>query len=1045
MTQRKVFSAGTFVTELEGEAPVANVVSTTQPACVVGVSDEGPPFVPVTVSSLSEFCSKFGDIDGKKFGPLAVSEWLRNASSATFIRVLGIGNGKKRNSDGTVTSAGFISGDRLPSSTGEISGNPYTRKIRIRNSATVSTAWDYQGNVRFLGCYHSESADTTWITDGEMQRPSYLSKTMPILRGILMAPSGVLLHLSGIQQISEGGYGTMNSASIAPGYTDTLLIAGSPSVGNVRFFDDRLNPGTTRKQEFVLILNGHRYPEQRVDDVSKINYITASFDLSSPNYFAKVFNTDPYKIQEAGHYLYAHWDIPPSHYSITGSGLLATAYGIDALAWKNAGKNYYEVDAFLMAPVRPSSTDLYTTTNQGSSTTPNYRIWSDRYRYAKTPWFISQKFSGRERNLFRLHALSAGSKVSTKYKFSVENINPPALQSEYSEFDLVIRDWDDNDHNPGVIESWRKLQLDPLSDRYIAKIIGDLNVYYDFDNGALVQEGTYPNRSNIIRVQVDDDVANGLTDPSAIPMGFRGHPHLVLSGTSVFAGIMGSSTQNTLYASSQYNALIHIQPPPIPMRRTINRGYPAKPTADQTLYWGVQFEHAQDWSRPNDSYDKNESIKSFAKYYPDFTTTTMPTVVGDNWDAPETVANGIQSCDRFHHNKFSLEKIQVNIGPDGLADPKQWESARYVRNGDVLISSTTRGLTLDDFTLENRKYLKYTLFMQGGFDGVNIFNKDMSELTDKAINEEMLWDSRGRRLGQTVTAYYKALDIIQEKSLIDFQVLAVPGIRHPIITDKGVLVVEDRRDSLYVMDVEKVKSDGSIIYDDSLHSVTATVDKFVNRYIDTTYAAAYYPDVLIQNPTNSSTCVVPPSVVILGALALNDKLGFPWFAPAGFTRGALETTLEPRSYLSQVDIDNLSKANINPLIRLTPSYNLGTVNFAGVTVWGQKTLMQTTSALNRVNVRRLLIDIKRKVNDVAQGILFEQNRDETLAKFDSLTTPILRKIQAQAGLDRFKVIIDTSTTTQQDIENNTIRGKIFVQPTKSIDQISIDFVVSNSI
>ena len=114
-------------------------------------------------------------------------------------------------------------------------------------------------------------------------------------------------------------------------------------------------------------------------------------------------------------------------------------------------------------------------------------------------------------------------------------------------------------------------------------------------------------------------------------------------------------------------------------------------------------------------------------------------------------------------------------------------------------------------------------------------------------------------------------------------------------------------------------------------------------------------------------------------------------------------------------------------------------------IWGQKTLLQGKSALDRVNVRRLLIDIRRKVRVVANSILFEPNRESTLAAFSAKVNPLLSRIQQQQGLDRFKVVIDATTTTQQDIENNTIRGKIFLQPTRSIEFISLDFVVGNQI
>ena len=139
--------------------------------------------------------------------------------------------------------------------------------------------------------------------------------------------------------------------------------------------------------------------------------------------------------------------------------------------------------------------------------------------------------------------------------------------------------------------------------------------------------------------------------------------------------------------------------------------------------------------------------------------------------------------------------------------------------------------------------------------------------------------------------------------------------------------------------------------------------------------------------------------------------------------------------LNRANLDDLYDADINPITAFP-----GT----GITVWGQKTLLQSQSALDRINVRRLLIDVRRKVRNVANSLLFEPNRSETLEKFSSLVNPILQRVQEQSGVDRYKVVIDTTTTTQADIENNTIRGKIFLQPTRTVEFVSLDFVVTNA-
>jgi phage tail sheath protein FI len=181
---------------------------------------------------------------------------------------------------------------------------------------------------------------------------------------------------------------------------------------------------------------------------------------------------------------------------------------------------------------------------------------------------------------------------------------------------------------------------------------------------------------------------------------------------------------------------------------------------------------------------------------------------------------------------------------------------------------------------------------------------------------------------------------------------------------------------------------------------------------------------------------VPPSVAVLGAMALNDSLAHPWYAPAGFTRGALKSVEDTQASFSRANLDALYDAKINPL-----------TSFPGteVVIWGQKTMLQAASALDRVNVRRLLITIRRAVKNIALGFLFEPNRAETLASFEAKVNPLLQSIQEKSGLDRYKVKIDTETTTQMDVENNTLRGKIYIQPTKTAEFISLDFVVSNTL
>jgi len=1020
MAQLKFGSAGVTTREIDISGPVARAPVGT-PAGIVGTALNGPAFVPVTVGTIGDWYNKFGETDGKKFGPLAVFEWLRNAQAVTYLRVLGTGDGRERTDDGTVTNAGFVVGDNVPN---PLSGVPGTKERNpFANNLGVA------GRTYFLGCFMSESAGSTVFSEAGIQ--GYKSAVaaaagshaaaVPIVRGVLMAPSGVILTLSS------------SVAGISSAQPGSALVALQANIKGSQLGDVVLGNNASPKQEFSMFLNGHQgltasYP----------NIITASFDVTSNNYFANVLNTDPNKIQEAGHYLYANWDIHPVLAAVTGTAVVESTAGAGATG---TGK---EQAAFL---VTGSTARNYFDPNR---IVPNYENFQDRFGHAKSPWFISQKFGGKPINLFRFHALDDGVGPAYQYKISIENLTPSNdPMNKYGNFTVVLREFNDRDLDKKTIanETFSGVNLDPSSDRYIAKVIGDIHAYYDFDREESAQkmviQGNYENRSNYVRVEVHPDVENGFVDPVALPIGFRGIDHLVTSGSSPLSSSLKAVENAVLTVDSVFN---HVVTPPLPFRKkiTINDVDSAKENVEPKFYWGVQFEHPQTVLRQNGSILPNDGIKSFGKYYPDF----AGFLTGSNSGQPDTAQLGIVDSDRFCNNMFSLEHLQVVTGTTGDADSNQWKSAVYVRDGNIISNNTnkTRALRVDDF-LTNKSFVKYTTFMQGGFNGVNIFDKDSEEINNTAVHADMgATTNRGAENGPNVKAYMKAIEIMKNVVNMDIQLLAIPSIREPIVTDAAILAVEERFDAMYVMDIEQLDENYEQVEDeDQIPSVVNTINNFKNRTVDSSFAAAYFPDVLYRDPKGINV-QAPPSVLVLGALALNDAVGHPWFAPAGFTRGALpQEALEPRVRLKQKDMDSLYDNSINPIVAFPGSAQSGTNPRGGIVVWGQKTLQVAASALDRVNVRRLLIEIRRQVRDIANTILFEPNRAATLARFSASVTPRLQRIQALSGLERFKVIIDSSTTTQDDIENNTIRGKIFVQPTKSIEFVSLDFVVANNL
>lgn len=982
-------TAGVKIREISNTGPIAQE-PVGVPATVIGTSQKGPAFVPVTLANEEQFKSFFGATDGEKQAPLAAYGWLRNASALTFLRVLGVGQGLKRESAGTnagkVMSAGFVVGDRQPGSVGLLADNPYA------NSGGIP------GRTYVLGAFMSESAGSTVFSDAGIQSSATAA---PIMRGMLMAASGVILRLSSSIATSSAPL----SSYVAANATTSGSIHGTVT----------LLSGTQSKQEFVLLLNGHKGL-----DATYPNVISASFDASAPNYFGNVLNKDPEKMQIAGHLLYGTWDVAPVLAVVTGTGLIVSGVS----AGLQSGR---ENCAFL--------TTGSLTYNSGSSTVPNFENFEDRFRHAETPWVISQKFGGSPKNLFKIHTLDDGAGPSTNVKFSIENLTVSTdTLNPYGTFDLLVRRWDDTDGNPNVLEAFRGLSLDPGSDNYVAKKIGDMNVYYQFDRAenaqGLVIDGSYENRSNYIRVEMSSEVDNQEVDPSSLPFGHRGPGHLVTSGT---APLTSPTTTETVSAGT----LKKVVEPPVPYRLSVKDGDGVKSVDNSQYYWGTQFEKVTSLTLPNGSGVENKALRTYAKYFPDFMTTQENVFERYSVGVADTAEVGVVDVDRFNKNLFSLENIKVVTGSDGVANPLLWKSASYVRNGVIAVDDTakTRSFGTSDLTSQNRRYAKFTLFAQGGFDGVNIFDKNEARINDVAVKFDMDDTARGLTKGPNVVSYTKALKVIGDKSELPSKLISVPGIRHEIVTDEVARITEERFDAFSLIDVEQYDLDGAYVTGSSqIVSVSNTISQFDSRGFNTSFAGAYFPDVVVEDPTTNSNVVVAPSVVVLEAFGFNDRVAHPWFAPAGAARGALKNTKETRVKLKEQEIADLQSAKINPIV------SFGT---DGPIIYGQKTLLATESAFNRINVRRLLIELRREVRSVGQRFIFEPNRETTLANFKQAVEPKLARIQRLRGIVRFLVKIDTSSTTQADVENRVIRGKIYVQPTRSNEVVDIDFDIKS--
>jgi hypothetical protein len=270
--------------------------------------------------------------------------------------------------------------------------------------------------------------------------------------------------------------------------------------------------------------------------------------------------------------------------------------------------------------------------------------------------------------------------------------------------------------------------------------------------------------------------------------------------------------------------------------------------------------------------------------------------------------------------------------------------------------------------------------------------------------------------------YTDAFNLLANKDDYRFNVVTAPGLiyenaTHATPLDTLISNIENRGDAIIVLDLKN--------YGSTVAQTTSTAAS-----LDTSYAATYWPWLQVTDPDSGQLVWVPASTVIPGVYANNDRTSEAWFAPAGINRGGLGSVRQAERKLTQANRDTLYTGKVNPI---------ATFPGRGVVVFGQKTLQTQASALDRVNVRRLLIELKGYISQVADNLVFEQNTGATRNSFLSQVNPYLESVQQRQGLFAFKVVMDDSNNTADVIDRNQLIGAIYIQPTKTAEFIYLDF------
>ena len=326
---------------------------------------------------------------------------------------------------------------------------------------------------------------------------------------------------------------------------------------------------------------------------------------------------------------------------------------------------------------------------------------------------------------------------------------------------------------------------------------------------------------------------------------------------------------------------------------------------------------------------------------------------------------------------------------------------------------------------------QFIIGFQGGFDGV-------SPTTEVALAGSSANYGSGNQQGFNCStsaasgsvAYIKAINSVSNPDDFDINLVSVPGIvrrHHSYVFDKVVDMCEAREDAFFIGDVVGVtynSSNGNVTSD----TISQAIEQAGN--LDSNYVGTYYPWVkTIDSRTNRLTSV-PPSVLMPGIYAANDAVAAEWFAPAGLNRGGIVGAISVLNRLTHAERDTLYEGKVNPIASFPAE---------GIVAFGQKTLQDRASALDRINVRRLMIKVKKYIASTSRYLVFEQNTASTRGRFLNTVNPYLEGIQQRQGLYAFRVVMDESNNTPDVIDRNILAGQIFLQPTKTAEFIVLDF------
>ena len=1058
-SSNKVFvSPGVYTSERDLTFVAQSVGVTT--LGVVGETLQGPAFEPIFITNFDEFQVYFGGTSPEKFVNTQIPKYelgyitkayLQQSNQLFVTRVLGL-SGYDAGPSWSITTIANVNPATI-AATGNTGPVYVLFTGTTGTSANVTlTSVDSSLNVNgnFYNTYTEFNGGTSTIND---DLTTYLSNqinlavtagtgTTSTFWGIVSGGTFNLITGGSVNTVTaftenfgvtsaSGGtlnpttsstsglndawfYGLFNYQNVATNYyygqgfgcsLGSLSGAGGNYSGSAKFYItnysgtpytayDELVVATLRSRGITNYNSTQHGPSYEVTGLTDVNMIcTGAYSAVTKNPFS------PFSISGVSY----DGDVFEFETSMQSTD---TKFIRKVFGGSNFGKNRTEVPLFVeetyssllltgyrAGQIRGLNCNLIELDSAESLDTDSIGFYLEQYQTPETPFMVSELRGNTVYKLFKFVLISDGNNANTQVKMSIGNIS-----FNNGTFDVFIRDFFDNDQNVRVIESFTNCSMDPTNNNYVANKIGTSN-------------GEYQVKSKYVMLEMNDEAPI-----DALPCGFEGY---------ISREYANATPPYVNYKTKYYTAGETIYNPPFGSSNGGDNPVISSGENVRKAYLGIS------------------NITGFDYDFFQYKGKQLPANI-----ATDTTGMAWGYLTKGFHMDSGATVVTITNG--------------YATSGQSAFEVGVGSFNSEPTDSENPYYRlntrKFTVLAYGGFDGWDIYREYRTNADTFALGQTGFKNGAAASVTYpTATGWgaFKAISGPNQESwantdyyaykwgqstfanpeATNINIFATPGIDYVnnsnLVEDAIDMIETERADSIYIattpdfnlflpsyQDIEE-----GLIYPQEV------VDNLENTGIDSNYTATYYPWVLTRDAVNNTQIYIPPTSEVVKNLALTDNIAFPWFASAGYTRG-LVNAIRARRKLTQDDRDTLYKGRINPI---------ATFSDVGTVIWGNKTMQIKESALDRINVRRLLLQARKLISAVAVRLLFEQNDNKVRQDFLDSVNPILDSIRRDRGLIDFRV---TVSNTPEDLDSNTLTGKIFLKPTRALEYIDIEFVIT---